>query len=178
METTNTCLSIKKKLYIFDFDNTLLLHYLHSEKRFIYEKKLFRFLKKLKLDNKLLTIVTHNKDPFTYLKANNILYLFDIIKTPYEIPFKDYHPEKFPTKNYKGYHGVQLPPLYSISDKICIYPPKPDMISEILSITGVSKNESIFFDDDRFHVEDVKLSEIESVLIDPLIGIPENILKH
>jgi HAD superfamily phosphatase (TIGR01681 family) len=67
------------KLFIFDLDNTLLLWKVTSNYKLEYEHKLKTFLKKLKKNNYILAIASHNTSPRYYLRKMSIDGYFDYI---------------------------------------------------------------------------------------------------
>jgi FMN phosphatase YigB (HAD superfamily) len=99
-----------KQLYIFDLDDTLYLRTPMYSSRILYEECLKRCLLKLKNNNKILAIASHNSNPEKYLHKMGILHLFSYI--------------------------------------IGEYPRQKDtMVAEILQHTGVSIQNTVFFDD-------------------------------
>lgn len=67
------------KVYIFDLDDTLYLRNVSDEYKKIYEYELIKFLNKLKNNNKILAIASHNISPRYFLRKMNIDTYFDYI---------------------------------------------------------------------------------------------------
>ena len=67
------------KLYVFDLDNTLYLWNVDEDYKRDYECKLINFLDKLKSENIILTIASHNRTPRHYLRKMSICSYFDYI---------------------------------------------------------------------------------------------------
>lgn len=67
------------KVYIFDLDDTLYLRRVDNEYKKIYESNVKEFLNKLKNNNNILAIASHNMSPRYFLRTMNIDIYFDYI---------------------------------------------------------------------------------------------------
>lgn len=67
------------KVYIFDLDDTLYLRKVDDEYKKNYEYELIKFLTKLKNNNKILGVASHNISPRYFLRMMNIDTYFDYI---------------------------------------------------------------------------------------------------
>jgi HAD superfamily phosphatase (TIGR01681 family) len=155
-----------KNLFVFDFDDTLNLHSVNVYEKRLYENKIINILKNLKKENKTLAIASHGS-PVFYLKMLNIFDLFQFIILPFSVNIDDYKSGNFKQCLY----GIQFIKLTETS--AYIYPSKADMIHDILMQTNFTKEETVFFDNEPENIKNVNRYGVESILVDPLIGIPE-----
>ena len=93
-------------------------------------------------------------------------HFFEHIHTFFHVDFKEYVKKNFEI-NIHGCRGMTK----HRDKKVFVYPSKPDMVNNILSETKYSKEETIFFDDQIVHVQDVENYGVDSVHVCPLNGI-------
>jgi HAD superfamily phosphatase (TIGR01681 family) len=142
------------KVYVFDLDNTLYLHYADQDYSIHYHKRVKEFLETLKARGNILCIATHNKQPKNYLDRMDIYDLFDHI-----IFEKQEHLHPY---------------LHCIQD----YTPKNEMIEEILHLTECKKEQVVFFDDFDYNVKQVESVGVKSIKVCDTVGlIFDDILK-
>lgn len=152
-----------KDLFIFDLDDTLLLHKVDKFNRKIYEDQLISFLHNLKNSGKILTLVTYNTYPEKFLNKNSIHHLFDYIYRPEIVPFNEYQ------NSNKFYENASI---WVIGNTVKICTCKSIIIKEIIENYKCHLKKIIFFDDHKFNVDKVKKLGIDSILVDPFNGIP------
>lgn len=79
---------MSKKLFIFDLDDTLYLRYKkklsscynnNDTELSQYTKKITEILKKIKQQDKIITMASHNRNPTRILEKMDILHFFSII---------------------------------------------------------------------------------------------------
>jgi hypothetical protein len=155
----------KKDLFIFDLDDTLFLHNLDEYNRKKYEDRLIPFLYNLKKSGKILTLVTYNTDPQKFLNEKSIGHLFDYIYMPSVMSFEEY-------QNSNKFYENSTVWITGRAVKICRC--KGVIAQQILEKYSCSPEVCIFFDDHKPNVDKVKQLGIESVLVDPLVGIQLN----
>jgi HAD superfamily phosphatase (TIGR01681 family) len=135
------------KIFVFDLDNTLYLHKANFNYKEEYDEKVRTFLKELKMKNKILCILTHNRKPMMYLESMKIESFFDKII--------------FETRNICGLSA----------NYISNYTPKDEMISIIIEEFKCNLNEIIFFDDNSYNIKQIESIGIESIKVSPKDGI-------
>lgn len=149
---TNTDKQLKEyKIFVFDLDNTLVLHKANASIREKYHKRIKNFLTYLKDNDKLIYIATHNFYPNSLLTSIDIppLWFNGIIKE---------------TKDVN-------PCLNCIED----YTNKKHMILEILNKhKELSNDDVIFFDDHIHNIKQVENIDVKSIHVDENIGINFN----
>lgn len=147
-DKSNSKVTSKYKVYVFDLDDTLYLHTNNDDKyKTEYHIKVKKYLLKLKTQNKIICLATHNKDPMYYLKKINIeKHMFDHVV--YEL------------KN-----------VNSSVNKIHEYTSKRDMIMEIMVKTGYKKNKVIFFDDSDYNIDQVQSIGVKSIKVSRINGL-------
>lgn len=152
-----------KELFIFDLDDTLILHNVDLDLRKQYEDKLIPFLNNLKYNGKILTLVTYNTNPTVFLNKYDILHLFDYIYSPQLLTFEEY------AMSSDIHHNSTI----WISGKIvrvCVC--KSVIVKQILEKFNCTNDKTIFFDDHSLNIKKVEQLGIQSILVDPLKGIP------
>jgi FMN phosphatase YigB (HAD superfamily) len=157
-------------LYIFDLDDTILLHSSNKEYREKYERKVISFLETLQKRGKKLALVTYNTNPRFYLEELGIYHLFSYIYTPYITSFDNYKSESFDIKQLddstvwirRGGKG----------SFVTICKNKHVIIKELLDNLSIPNHKAIFFDDHKLHITSVEKLGVKSILSDPLLGIP------
>lgn len=146
---TNTDKQLKDyKIFVFDLDNTLVLHKAESNYASEYHMKVKHFLIYLKDNEKKIYLATHNSNPAEYLTKIDVppLLFNDIIKE---------------TKD--------LDPIFN---NIMDYTSKKDMILEILhNNTDLTTSDIVFFDDHPYNINEVESINVKSVYVDELKGI-------
>lgn len=148
-----------KELFIFDLDDTLFLHYGNQK---IYETELIPFLVNLKNEGKILAIVTYNTQPEKFLTRFPIS-LFDYIYKPTVMSLVDY---RISNKIYENCS------IWMVRNTVRICMCKSIIVKDILQKYDCSPEKTIFFDDHPLNVSKVKQLGVESILVDPLTGIP------
>lgn len=135
------------KIFVFDLDNTILLHETSQEYSMNYNKKLKKTLLDLKANGKSLYIATHNFYPEKYLIRIGLSpSLFNgIIKET-----KDVH---------------------CLTHKIEDFTSKKDMVLDILKRSKSSPEEVLFFDDVDYNTKQVEEINVKSILVNRLTGI-------
>lgn len=155
-----------KKVYIFDLDNTLILHNSREPYKSEYHNKVSFGLKRLKSDGKMLCLVTYNTNPASVLK--DLTHLFDHVYTPDMITLDEYrsNSERFVDST-----------VWMCSKNVRICKNKAIVINDLLkNLDDVSPNQVIFFDDNLNHVCAVQRLGVLSVPVNPVKGIPFEML--
>lgn len=152
-----------KDLFIFDLDDTLLLHNLDEYSRKKYEDQLIPFLYNLKNSGKILTLVTYNTNPQKFLNEKSICHLFDYIYSPLVMSLDEYQ------MSAKFYDNSSVW-ITQNTVKICTC--KVVITQQIIEKYTCTPEKTIFFDDYKVTVNKVKQLGVESVLVDPVKGIP------
>lgn len=136
------------KIFVFDLDNTIILHKVDIHYASKYKSKIVKFLVSLKNKGKFIYIASHNREPDEVLYNHNIpLYLFD------------------------GIIGENRM-LSKHINKIEEYTSKKDMILEVLSKhKNLSKDDLVFFDDIVYNIKQVESINVRSILVDRYKGI-------
>lgn len=134
------------KVFVFDLDSTLYLHYADEMYKQIYHEQVKVFLQNLKNNGKILCIATHNKNPTIYLDMLKITSLFHYIISE--------------QKNVNSY-----------SNSIHEYTGKDEMINELISKIGCTNEEIIFFDDIKYNIKKVESIGVKSILVSDQTGI-------
>jgi hypothetical protein len=151
-----------KKIFIFDLDDTLYLHHADLSFKKEYHRNILTFLKDLKKDNKLICLVTYNVNPKRLL--NDSICLFDYV----------YSPKLLSLSEYLNDHNIDIEHYtpWICNDKVTLCKDKSIVIKEILSKFNCESYQAIFFDDNKVHIKAVQKIGIETVLVNPLKGIP------
>lgn len=134
------------KVFVFDLDNTLYLHYADEMYKQIYHEQVRVFLQTLKDNGKILCIATHNQKPHVYLDQLKITSLFDYIIS-------------------------EKKDLCALLNSIDEYTGKDEMINELISKIGCTKKEILFFDDSKYNIKKVESIGITSIIVDGKTGI-------
>lgn len=160
-----------KKIFIFDLDNTLVLHDAQEPYKSEYHSKIISYLKDLKNKDKLVCLVTYN--PYPKVILNDLIHLFDYIYSPELIPFAEYI---FSNKDDEVRFKNCTP--WRCGDNISLCKDKSIVIKDILSQFNCKYYQAIFFDDNPNHIKSVRDIGIESILVNPLKGIYFNIISE
>jgi HAD superfamily phosphatase (TIGR01681 family) len=139
---------IDYKIFVFDLDDTLVLHKAEKPYALEYKSRMIKFLVSLKKQGKFIYIVSHNREPDEVLYYNNIpLYLFDDILGETKL-------------------------LSKHVNKIEEYTSKKDMVIKILNRhKDLAKDDLVFFDDHKYNIKQVESINVKSILVDKYIGI-------
>jgi len=134
------------KVYVFDLDNTLDLHYVDYDYKQEYTRRVQEFLEGLYAKGKIICLATHNNNP------HNTLVRMGIYKYFQEIV----------------YENKKLNPDVNTVEE---YTSKGDMVLEIMHRRGVKRGEIIFFDDLNYNVDIVKSLGVHAFKVSPELGI-------
>jgi FMN phosphatase YigB (HAD superfamily) len=160
-------MNLNKKVYIFDLDNTLILHESHEPYKSEYHERISLALKRLKSNGKILCLVTYNSHPAFVLK--DLFHLFDHVYSPEIMTIAEFR------SNSTGFPD-STPWMCGNQVRICKN--KVVVIGDILrNIGNVSRDQVIFFDDDLNHVCAVQRLGVVSVPVNPARGIPLEMLN-
>jgi HAD superfamily phosphatase (TIGR01681 family) len=139
---------IDYKIFVFDLDDTLVLHKVNRKYSLDYNRKIRKFLSYLKNQGKYLYIASHNREPDEVLDKNGISlsYFHDILGET-----------KLLSKHV---------------NKIEEYTNKKDMIIEILNRhRNLSKDDVVFFDDRVYNIKQVESINVKCILVDKYTGL-------
>lgn len=153
-----------KKIFFFDLDNTLFLHYAQEPYKSEYHRKIISYLKDLKNKDNLICLVTHNPSPKVILK--DLIHLFDYIYSPEIISFAE-----FMILSTDNEDKIKNCTPWVCSDQVSLCKNKAIVIKDILSRFNFKYYQAIFFDDNYNHIKSVRDIGIESILVNPLVGI-------
>ncbi len=155
-----------KKVYLFDLDDTIYL-YQCKDKEYVkeYHKKISNFLYNLKKDNKIIGLFTNNLEPNIVLKDLDINPdIFDIISSPIKMN-DDQYQEFLKNTKYNSFSWTYWNNYWYIRH------PKNKLIEKYIKENNFDLNEIIYFDDQKKIIESIKSIGINTVLVDPLVGI-------
>lgn len=150
----------RKKLFIFDLDETLISMVKYSKDD---REKIVQILKKLKDTGKKIAIASHNSNPARtlsgYPKLHELFDKDDIIG-PLKISKNDIKDE------YKIYdHYVEF------RDYVAFYPAKSEMIKQLANKHGIDLDDVIFFDDDKGYIKQSLDINVTGILLEEKIGL-------
>jgi FMN phosphatase YigB (HAD superfamily) len=132
-----------------------------------YHKKIRDFLYCLKKKDKILGLITYNTDPISVLNKLGINHtIFDIFEHSKSIPRDLFDKNR---DNYSNYAHFIMRKDFSNNNVVTLIEYKRDMI--LRNIQNYDKKDIIFFDDNLSNVLELRAAGVESVLVNPEIGI-------
>ncbi len=154
---------MSKEMYIFDLDDTLILKNNEEYKINIVEK-----IKQLKKFGKKISLVTFNSYPDEWINSNEIE--FDYVYKPDMININE---EETYMKGKNKFEFI----IWVIGNQKKICRNKSKVIEEMLEKFKIDPNNAIFFDDYYRNIESVSKIGVESILVNPSVGIPYKYLN-
>lgn len=149
-----------KAVYIFDLDDTLLLHNVQEPYRSHYFSKITSLLKDLKRQGKVLCMVTYHCKPHSVM--NEDIHLFDHI----------YSPEVMTITEYQSKGVFPDSTVWMSGKNVRICRSKAVVIREMISKLAFQFDQVVFFDDNPHHVYSVQQLGVHAFLVNPCKGIP------
>lgn len=154
-----------KAVYIFDLDDTLILHNVSEPYKSEYYSKIICLLKDLKNAGKILCMVTYNVDPYSFLKHD--INLFDLV----------YSPEVMTLWEYRSKGVIPDATVWSCGTNVRVCKSKAVVIREMVSKLSCQYDQVVFFDDHAQHINSVRKLGLHAFQVNPYKGIPIEVFE-